>query len=181
MPAQLPTITPEYVPYLPSVHWGALAYDLLLDNAALGDSDILSCYGITQHQLDELQQNPRFQAVLAEAKQELDKLGENASFIARARALTENMLPAMFRRAMDAKTDTKDAHAIFKTFVGLSMLDPATNGTKNKVDDTQNTGGSFTLVLQGIPGMEHLQAKTIDAGQPAVIDVPQTATTGGGV
>lgn len=180
MPAQLPTSPSEYASYLPTSYWGALAYDLLLDNAATGGSDVLSCYGITQHQLDELQQNPRFQAVLQEVKQDLDKLGDNAKFISRVRVLTENMLPELFKRAMDARTDTKDAHAIFKTFASLSMLDPITNGTKTKTEDSPDLGrgGSFTLVIQGIPGMDHLQSKTIDASSPVLPPTVIDVTTG---
>jgi len=177
MPAQTPHLIPARVPYLSHAQWGALAYDLLLDNASTGSSSILDCYGITQHQLDELLENKHFQAVMDEAKNELSKLGDNAKFISRARALTESMLPELFRRAMDPRTETKDVHGIFKTMTSLSMLDPVTNGTKNASADAPDLGrgGSFTLVISGIPGMEHLQtqvAHTLNSGGIAPTPLP---------
>lgn len=165
MPVTIPRTTTDYASYVPSAQWGALAYDLLLDNASTGDVGILECYDITQHQLEELTENPRFQAVLLEVKQELDKLGDNAKFISRAKAITENVLPELLNRATDPRTETKDVLAIFKTLSSLAGLDPATNGTKNKTEEAPDLGrgGSFTLVLHGIPGMEHLQAPAIIA------------------
>ena len=175
MPIQNNPTPVPYAPYLSPAQWGSLAYDILLDNGSTGPSDILTCYGITQAQLDELLQNPHFIATMDEVRTELSKLGDNAKFIARARALTENMLPVIFKRGMDPRTETKEVLSIFKTIASLSMLDPTTNGTKSKSDDAPDLGrgGSFTMNLYGIPGLEHLQGLSIPAQE---IPVPRTPT-----
>jgi hypothetical protein len=175
MPAHLSIKSTPPAAYVPFSQWGAIAYDILTEADQSGLDDVCDTYGITRAQLDELQHNPRFIDVLTEVKNDLNKLGDNARFVSRARALTENMLPVMYECAISPKTETKDKIAIFKTFASLSGLDPATNGTKARSEDApvQTSGNTFTLVIQNnIPGLEHLSGPVIEAPTKSnIIDV----------
>lgn len=148
---------PPFTEYLHHASWGALAYDLLLLPADGDIQYILKSYGLTAHQLTELMANTEFKAIQAEAKAELDKLGDNAKFIARARALTESLLPTLYNRAIAQGTETKDVLAIFRTLAQLARLEPTDKETK--ASDGTGVIPPITLILQGVPGLEHLMGK----------------------
>jgi hypothetical protein len=150
---------------VPVALWGSLAFELVLRAVPVGQ--ILATYNVTEAQLSVLLDTPAFQATLKDAAAQVKQHGADAGFVLRARALSEDLLPDIYRIAKNDLTDGALRHKIFETLSRYAQLDPATNKKPGGGDGVQVI---FNLGA-GIRGLGHVVAEAPVA--PVVQTMPE--------
>lgn len=144
--------------------WSSLAMDIIMsrmqaqqgNKMALSLENICETYGMTIEELNLTLSLVEFQRLFSETKQRVESLGDNASIILRATAMSADVLEVAYSRIMAKNSDTKDVLKFLEKLMLYAGFDPTVN-KNNK--DTVSTGAINTVIINvppGIPGMEHI-------------------------
>lgn len=151
---------PTQAPPLPFENWEALAYDIVLGT---GDLKTLSeRYGLFANEMDKILDNSYFKTLLQAKKEEVDKLGSNASFVVKMRLITNKASSSFLQRLLSPSTSDKDFSILYKTAVELAQLTDKSGGY-SPVNTLSPSVPQVVFNIQGVPDLVHLERARAEA------------------